>query len=130
MQNIPKFLWPEVVTHAAQIQNQSYTRSLSDDTLEGKWSNCKLDILHLCELGIPVWILNEALDWSKLDPKSDKHTFIGYQDGPKAIKYYDVCTHLVKVSRNYTFQIETAPQANIPALDVQCEGESTGSNVP
>ena len=25
MQNIPKFLWPEVVTHAAYIQNWSYT---------------------------------------------------------------------------------------------------------
>ena len=75
-----------------------------------------------------MWILNEALDQSKLNPKSDKHTFIGYQDGSKAIKYYDVCTCLVKISRNYTFQIKTAPQVNIPVLDVQHEWESTGTN--
>ena len=127
-QNIPKFLWPEVVTHATYIRNRSYTHANDDATPEGQWSNKRPNISHLHKLGSPVWILREGVELSKLDPKSTKQMFIGYLDSPKAIKYYDTRLCQVKVSRNYQFPKEYA-DSHTPAPIVQREGESDSTDV-
>ena len=75
---------------------------------------------HLQEFGLPVWILNEQQGLSKLDPKSSKHIFVGFENGPKAVKYYDVHTHRVKTSRNYIF--------DHPLIQVQGENEGEQQN--
>jgi hypothetical protein len=62
-----------------------------------------------------VWIFREQSNISKLEPKSIKQIFVGFEDGPKAIKYYDTATHHVKTSRNYNFYTTNPP--------VQFEGE-------
>ena len=86
-------------------------------------------ISHVQELGYPVWILNQELNPSKLAPKSFKNIFVGYEDGPKAIKYYDSSTQSIQVSRKYHFPLcglsnLEYPKAVSPA---QLEGESSGS---
>jgi hypothetical protein len=40
---------------------------------------------HLQEFASNVWVLKEGVKLSKLKPKSKKVTFIGFEDGPKAI---------------------------------------------
>ena len=127
-QNIPKFLWPEVITHATYIRNRLYTHANDDATPKGQWSNKRPNISHLHELGSPVWILREEPKLSKLDPKSIKQMFIGYLDGLKAIKYYDACLCQVKVSRNYQFPKEYT-DSHTPTPIVQCEGKLGGTNM-
>ena len=114
--NVPKYIWPEAVNHAAYIRNRSYTRAIQGKTPIEAWTNIRPSVAHLQEFGIPIWILNEQQGLSKLDPKSSKHIFVGFEDGPKAVKYYDVQTHRVKTSRNYIF---TQPPTQI-------QGENEG----
>ena len=76
-----------------------------------------------------MWILKEGEHPSKLEPKSEKHTFIGFLNGPKAVKYYSAKTRQIKVSRDYRFlKVESSqkPPENEIAQDVQREGEREG----
>lgn len=84
VQNVPKYLWPTAVTHAAYVQNVAWTQSLDKETPEGLWSGKHLNMAHLQEYRVPVWILRlgEGENISKLDPCSTKHTFVGFADGP------------------------------------------------
>ena len=58
---------------------------------------------HLQEFGTPVWVLVEGQNLSKLKPKSESHTFVGFEDGPKAARYYNKCMHQVCISHNFQF---------------------------
>jgi len=126
---VPKFLWPEAIAHAAYLRNRTHTRALESKTPLEAWSGHKPDVSHLREFGSPVWILNEG-QLTKLQPKSTKHTFMGFVDGPKAIKYYDAATRQVRVSHNFHFPVISTPQtqpnicATLPQNSVQSEGES------
>ena len=127
----PQFLWPEAIAHAAYLHNQTHTWALKSKTPLEVWCGHKLDISHLQEFGSPVWILNEG-QLTKLQPRSMKHTFVGFVDGPKAIKYYNVSTRQVCVSRNFQFPALSNPQThtNMAATllqddSVQSEGETT-----
>ena len=101
--NLPKLLWPEMVNHRAYICNCSCTRALLGNMPEGAWMKKCSNVTHLQEFRVPVWILHEQQNISKLEPKSVKQIFVEFDDGPKAIKYYDMATHHVKMSCNYTF---------------------------
>ena len=56
------------------------------------------DLSHLCPFGSTVYILDESQTRSKLDPKAVKRTFIGYEDGPQVIRYFDTPSHRVAIS--------------------------------
>ena len=88
---VPKFLWPKAISHAAYLRNRTHTQALDSKTPLEAWCGRKPDVSHLKEFGSPVWILNEG-QLTKLQPRSTKHTFVGFVDGPKAIKYYDAST--------------------------------------
>jgi len=128
---VPKFLWPEAITHAAYWCNRTHTCALESKTPLEAWSRHKLDVLHLRKFGSPVWILNEG-QLTKLQPKSTKHTFMGFMDGPKAIKYYDAVTRQVHVLHNFHFPVISTPQtqSNISATLPQNSAQSRGESVP
>jgi hypothetical protein len=130
--NLPTFLWAEAVRHAAYLRNRAPTIALDGKTPEEAWSGKKPNVAHHREFGCDVWILIEG-DKSKLSPKSEKYTFVGFEDGPKAVRYYDAQTRKIKVSRNFIFseaenkepatEIETSPR-------LELEGENKGDNDP
>ena len=99
--DLPEFLWAEAVAHAAYLRNCAPTRVLEGATPEKIWSGTKPDISHLQEFGTPVYILQESTKPSKMKPQSNRYIFVGYEDGPKAVRYYDVKSCQVRVSRNY-----------------------------
>ena len=99
--NLPTELWADSITHATYIRNRAFTRSVPDMTPYQKWHQERPDISHIREFGCIVWVLREELSVSKLAPQSKPFTFVGFEDGPKAIRYYDVHNRNVKVSRNY-----------------------------
>lgn len=108
---LPLHLWAEAVRYAAYIRSRVATRALKDKTPIEAWTNQKSDISHLREFGTEVYILDEG-DRSKLDEKAKKHIFVGFEDGPKAIRYYNPSTGRIGVSRNAYF-IEDAPTNKI-----------------
>jgi transposase InsO family protein len=134
-QNMPEFLWEHAVAHAAYIRNRSYMRSLRGETTPYElWYKCKPSVAHLREFGAPVWILLQGqAEQRKLLPKSQRRAYVGYEDGPRAVKYYTADTKRVLTSRNYRFLSPPAqgPSAeNIEvAPDEQREGESRGGTL-
>ena len=86
-------------------------------------SGKKLNISHLWEFGCDVWILDESIHRSKLDPQSKKMVFIGFMDGSKAVQYYDAKNRLIKVSRNVTFNEDEELRAldiiEVPGIQVE-----------
>ena len=105
-QNVPSNLWPEATKHAAYLRNWTHTWALDASLPLEAWCGERPNVSHLHEFGAPVWVLVEGQNISKLDPKSERHTFVGFEDGPKAMRYFNKHTHQVCVSRNFQFTKE------------------------
>jgi len=101
--HLPKSLWAAAVAHAAYLRNKAYTRALPESTPDGRWTETKPTVIHLYEFGAPVWVLQEGTHISKLEARSEKQIFVGFEDGPNAIKYYNTKTRQVKITHNFRF---------------------------
>jgi len=112
--DVPKNLWHEAINYATYVRDKSFTRAIKGKTPDEGFTGQKPNVSHLQEFGSPVWVLNESYR-SKLDPKSQKMLFVGFLEGPRAIKYYNARTKHIGTTRNYYFA--TAPP------DTQFEGE-------
>ena len=119
-QCLPKVLWGTAVLHAAYLHNQAYTTTLPSVTPYECWTHKKPNVSSLQEFGLPVSVLHEGPS-DKLNPKGNIHIFVGCEDGPKAICYYDIQTKQVKITQNYHF----LPCCEHPP---QFEGEVLGEN--
>ena len=130
--NLPQYLWSETINHATYIHNRSYTKALHEAIPEGKWGNYKPNVSHLQEFGTLVWVINEQINLSKLEPKTSKVLFMGYMDKPKAICYYDERLRMIKVSCNYCFPKGNdifTPRSELAVMPLAMhEGESGGEN--
>jgi hypothetical protein len=126
---LPVFLWAEAVAHAAYIRNRCPTKALDGKTPYEAWHGRKPDVSHLREFGSKVWILIEGQK-SKLTAKAQEMMFVGFDEGSKAIRYYDKSSRTVKSSRNFAFNKEEPLEelelkTNVPGL--QIEGEQSKS---
>jgi transposase InsO family protein len=124
--NLPTFLWAEAISHAAYLRNHAPTRALEGKTPEEAWTGRRPNISHLREFGSKVWIREEG-SIGKLEPRANRFIFVGFEDGPKAVRYYDQAKRRIKVSRNYVFDGEL-PEDGVPDRDVQIEGEHKGND--
>jgi transposase InsO family protein len=100
---LPSELWPEAMSYATYIRNRAYTRAVPDMTPYQKWLGKRPDITHIQEFGRDIWVLDEQINPSKLEPNAHKYKFVGYEEGPRAIKYYDAQKKTLKVSCNFRF---------------------------
>ncbi len=92
------------------------------------WVGNKPNLSHLREFGMDVWILSEG-ESNKTQPKLVKMILVGFEDGSKAVWYYNLKTCQVNVSQNYTF-MDPPPiqppeyiQIPLPASNLLLEGE-------
>jgi hypothetical protein len=76
---------------------------LPDMTPYQKWSGKRPDITYIQEFGHDTWVLDEQINPSKLEPNAHKYKFVRYEEGPRAIKYYDAQKKTLKVSCNFRF---------------------------
>ena len=85
----------------------------------------KPNIGHLREFGCDVWILDESINRSKLDPRSKKMILVGFLDGSKVVRHYDAKNRSIKVSRNIAFNEDEELRALdiIEVPGIQVEGE-------
>jgi len=122
---LPAFLWDEAVAHAVYLRNRAPMRALKGMTLMEAWSGTKPNVSHLRKFGCDVWILDEDKNRSKLAPKSKKMVFTGFEDGPKAVRYYNAATQKIKVSQNFAFNENKEPRletsSNVPGLPAEGE---------
>ncbi len=137
---LPQTLWAEAIGHAAYIRNRSPTRALPSMTPIEAWTGTKPNLSHLREFGTDVYILDEG-NSAKTEPKANKMSFVGFEDGSKAIRYYDARTRKVLVSHNFTFPQPSPPEStetvsvpippppSISSHELQIEGEKLNTNL-
>ena len=131
---LPEFLWEPAVAHAAYLRNRSFSRAVPDATPYERRHGAKPDVSHFREFGSQVWILTEGPNVPrKMLPKSIERTFMGFDDGARAVKYYSKDTRKVLTSWNYHFINPDNTPSNLPDHDLSHdssrEGEPSG-NIP
>src|SRR6202051_3857326 len=124
-QEIPEYLWEYVISHAAYVRNQAYTKPMGTLTPYQSWFKNKPNIAHLREFGAPVWILLQGQkEQCKMLPKSKRCIYVG----SNSVKYYNAETRKVLTSRNFrSLQPSIHPKSPEPVVitpDIQHEGES------
>ena len=63
-----KFLWDKAMAHANYLHIQSPTQALESQTPYKAETGKKLNVNHLLEFRCDIWILDESINRSKLDP--------------------------------------------------------------
>lgn len=101
-QHVPEFLWEHAIEHASYIRNRSYTCTLKGEMPYEIWHGLKPSVAHLREFSTPVWVLLQGqAQQCKILPKSKQRLYVGHEDGPQAIKYYNADVRKVLTSHNY-----------------------------
>jgi hypothetical protein len=126
--DLPEFLWEYAVAHAAYLRNRAYTKHLKKMTPYQGWFNVKPNVSHLREFGAPVWVLLQGQkEQRKMLPKSKHRVYVGFDEGTKAVKYYNAETRKVLTSRNYRHlntETNCQPMDNIEIPVAPREGET------
>ncbi|GJR44232.1 retrovirus-related pol polyprotein from transposon TNT 1-94 [Tanacetum coccineum] len=99
-QNMPKEFWAEAVQCAIYIQNRYPQVKLMDMTLQESWSGVKPTVSHFNVFGSVAYAHVPDQTRTKLDDKSKKYIFIGYDDRSKAFRLYDPIEKKVSVCRD------------------------------
>ena len=135
IKNLPEFLWEYAINHSTYIRNRSYTKSLNNQTPYERRFKRKPNISHLREFGAPIWVLLQGQKIPrKMEPKSKRRVFVGFDDGSKSIKYYNAETRKILTSRNFRFlslsDTLTPPEEIVVSPTDPREGEAEGSTLP
>ena len=86
---MPKEFWAEAVDCAVYLSNRSPTRSVWGKTPQEAWSGRKPGISHLRVFGSVAYAQVPEQKRSKLDDRSEKYVFIGYDSRSKGYKLYN-----------------------------------------
>jgi hypothetical protein len=129
-QNLPSFLWEEAVAHDAYLRNHAPTKASNGKTPREVWTGEKPDGSHLREFGSDVLVSKEGVKLSKLEPKSKKVTFVGFEDGPKALRFVDAEKCQIGVLKNFTFAEKEPDEVEIGPSELQREEASEADKEP
>ncbi|TYK12007.1 copia protein [Cucumis melo var. makuwa] len=105
---MPKEFWAQAVECAVYLSNRSPTRSLWNKTPQQAWTGRKPSIGHLRVFGCMAYAHIPDQKRSKLDDKSEKYVFVGYDASSKGYKLYNPVTKKTIVSRDVVFDEEAS----------------------
>ncbi|KAH9752737.1 hypothetical protein KPL71_014822 [Citrus sinensis] len=103
---LPKEFWAEAVACAVYLSNRSTTRSVLGKTPQEAWSGRKPGISHLRVFGSITHVHVPDESRAKLDDKSEKFIFIGYDNNSKGYKLYNPNNGKIVISRDVVFDEE------------------------
>src|ERR1044072_2549439 len=88
---------------ACYLVDRSPRASLKGKVAEKVWMGNPIDISNLRIFGSPAYVHISSEDQSKLEPKSRRCIFIGYNKGVKGYKLWDPTKKKLVVSRDVIF---------------------------
>ncbi|KAH1095869.1 hypothetical protein GYH30_057311 [Glycine max] len=103
---MPKEFWAEAVACAIYLSNRSPTKNVKDQTPQEAWSGVKSRVDHLRVFGSIAYARVPDQGRFKLDDRSEKHVFIGYDASSKGYKLYNPNNGMTIVSRDVEFYEE------------------------
>jgi len=98
--NLPKEFWAEAVQCAVYVQNRCPHSGLEDRTPQEAWSGQKPTVSHFRVFGSIAYAHVPGQLRSKLEDKSRKLIFIGYDEKTKGFRLLDPISKKVTVSRD------------------------------
>ena len=104
--HMPKEFQAEAVACAVYLSNRSPTRSLQKATPQEKWSGWKTTLSHIRVFSSIAYVHVPDETRVKLDDKSEKHVFIGYDAKSKGYKLYNPKSKKTVVSRDVNFDAD------------------------
>ena len=96
-------LWTEAVATATYLINKSPTQANHGVPLDAQYFNKKPDVLNLQIFGCMAYVHIPKEHRQKLDSKTQRCLFLGYDDETKAYRLYDHIKKQVIISRNVIF---------------------------
>lgn len=114
---MPKEVWAEAVACAVYLSNRSPTKSLLKVTPQEVWSGRKPSVFHLRVFGSIAYTHVADETRSKMDDKSNKLVFIGYDASSKGYKLYDPSTERKVISRDVEFDEDETWDWNVKSED-------------
>ncbi|XP_070039297.1 uncharacterized mitochondrial protein AtMg00810-like [Nicotiana tomentosiformis] len=106
--SMAKEFWAEVVFCAVYSNNRSPTRNVRDQAPQEAWGRRKPSVKHLRIFGSIAYAHVPQQGRAKLDDRSFKHVFAGYDTSSKGYKLYNPSNDKVVVSRDVEFDEELA----------------------
>jgi len=105
---MPKEFWAEAVDYAIYLSNRCPTINLNDMTPKEAWSRRKLNVSHLKVFGSIGYVHEDDQVRTKLDGKSKKMIFVGYNQKSKGYKLYNPNEGKMVISKDVEFNEEVA----------------------
>nr|GEY89548.1 copia-type polyprotein [Tanacetum cinerariifolium] len=103
---MPKEFWAEAVNCAVYLLNRCPSKSLDNKTPQEAWNGLKPTVSHLRVFGSIEYVHVPSQRRLKLDDRSEKHVFVGYEKQSKGYKLYNPVKKKVVVSRDVEFDEE------------------------
>nr|KYP36117.1 Retrovirus-related Pol polyprotein from transposon TNT 1-94 [Cajanus cajan] len=98
--NMPKKFWAEAAQCAVYVQNKCPHAKLGEKTPQEIWSGMNPSVSHLRVFGSLAYGQVPRQHRTKLEDRSKKYIFIGYDEKSKAYKLFDPDNKKVVVSRD------------------------------
>ena len=119
---LPGFLWPEAVAMATYLINRSPTRSNFGIPPEASYTGKSVDLKDLKIFGSLAFVHIPHGERKKLEYKSRKCMFVGYDLQSKAYRVYDHTRKKIIITRDVVFDekrvglhhLQEEPSSNIP----------------
>nr|KYP35823.1 Retrovirus-related Pol polyprotein from transposon TNT 1-94 [Cajanus cajan] len=139
--NMPKKFWAEAVQCAVYVQNRCPHAKLGEKTPQEIWSGMKPSVSHLRVFGSLAYGQVPRQHRTKLEDRSKKYIFIGYDEKSKAYKLYDPDNKKVVVSRDVhveetkqwcwsnSIEVETSSDIVVPSTTTMTEFFDEGSEL-
>jgi transposase InsO family protein len=100
---LPSVFWGEAVVTAVYLQNRSSCKGIGGKTPYELWTGSAPAVHHLRTFGCIAHVKVTTPHQKKLDDRSRRMIFVGYEPGSKAYRAYDPLTRRVHISRDILF---------------------------
>ncbi|KAL4273099.1 hypothetical protein GQ457_13G010880 [Hibiscus cannabinus] len=101
--NMPKEFWAEAVSCAVYFSNRSPTKNVDNVTPQEAWSGRKPSVRHIRVFGNIAYAHVPDQGRLKLDDRSSKYVFIGYDSNSKGYKLFNPSNGRIVISRDVEF---------------------------
>lgn len=101
-ENLPKFLWAEVVNTANYIQNRTITKGADSIPFE-LWNGEKAKVNHFEIFGTKCYVHIPNEKRKKLENTAMQMQFVGHEGGSKAFRCYNASNRKIVISRDVRF---------------------------
>ena len=107
-QYLPMHLWDEAARTTVYVQNRLSHSALEFKSPKEGNTRKKPEVSHLKIFGFPVYVHIPKEKITKLYPSGKKGIFVGFCEVYKAFRIYIFGFHHIEISRDVTFDEETA----------------------